>query len=544
MPSTTSAPSNFANKRAAAPVVLAALILIFCVRSYSTFRVFNDTADEAVHIACGLEVWQHGRYTIEAQHPPLARMVMALPAFLAGLRERHPEPLWTGAGRDFYWCTLSLSRLGNLIFAPFLIVYLYLWGRRLYGPAAGLGAAALASFSPNLLAHVSLATLDFGAATAVFVSCYYFWRWSEQPGLRNCVAAAAAFGIAALTKFSAIVFIPPIAVAYFLLARWNKGGRSEPARWYAAARRGVVFLAAFFVVVWAGYLFEVGPLPPAHFVPTAGSFAKRAVQAVEQVVNHRGLPAPRFLRGVLEVAAHNSQGHQCYLLGHLGQLGWWYYFPVALAVKTTIPLLLLVALAAVLRIRTGGQSGTCPALYPLLSAALLLAAAMPSNLNMGIRHVLAIYPFFALAAASLFAGPRWLMSLALALGFWHGAESLIAHPDYLAYFNQIARSREEEFLLDSNLDWGQDLERLRRYLNEKQVKTVYLSYFGRANPSSLLDVREIRPLPPDLRPAGWVAVSRAHIAGMALQGYNLGWLKAYRPVARIGKSILVYYFPG
>jgi hypothetical protein len=97
-------------------------------------------------------------------------------------------------------------------------------------------------------------------------------------------------------------------------------------------------------------------------------------------------------------------------------------------------------------------------------------------------------------------------------------------------------------LLDSNLDWGQDLERLRRFLQENKVATVYLSYFGRADPAEF-GIRGIRPLTQNLRPRGWVAVSKAHIAGLALDDYNLAWLKPHPPVARIGKSILVYYFP-
>ena len=361
--------------------------------------------------------------------------------------------------------------------------------------------------------------------------------------MRNCLASAVAFGIAVLTKFSALVFLPPIAAAYFFLARWDHRPWSSPVRRHPAARRGALFLAVFLPVVWSGHLFAVGPLPPAQFAPPAGSFGERVEQAIERTVANRSLPAPAFLRGLLDVMGHNLQGHQCYLLGRLGQFGWWYYFPVALAVKTTIPLLLLAAMGTVLWIAPGPRRLRRPVFCPLLSAVLLLALAMPSNLNLGIRHVLAIYPFLALAASSVFTGGRWFVSLAVALGIWHGAESLIAHPDYLAYFNQIARGHEEEYLLDSALDWGQDLERLRRYMVEKQITSIYLSYFGRADPRRLLDIPDIRPLPPNLRPAGWVAVSKAHIAGLALEGYNLAWLRAHTPVARIGKSILVYHFP-
>jgi len=233
----------------------------------------------------------------------------------------------------------------------------------------------------------------------------------------------------------------------------------------------------------------------------------------------------------LDVAGHNAAGHQSYLLGKVGFSGWWYYFPVVLALKSTLPLLALVALGLIV-----GPRGT----YPGVGVLVVLGVCMLSNLNLGARHILVIYPLFALLACGLFTNHRrGAMVAAAVLAGWHAVESVAAHPDYLAYFNQTVRGREEEFLLDSNLDWGQDLERLRRYLRENQVGSVYLSYFGRGDPIRRR-IPGVRPLGRDERPAGWVAVSKGHIAGMALDGYNLGWLKAYQPRARIGKSILVY----
>ncbi|MBI3696163.1 MAG: glycosyltransferase family 39 protein, partial [Acidobacteria bacterium] len=170
---------------------IAILVVLFVLRCYSTYRVFNDTKDEAVHISSGLEVWDHGRYRVDVQHPPLARLAIGLSARLAGLRYASPGDLWKAGGVD-YWRTLSAARLGNLIFVPLLLSYIYLWGRRLYGPVPGLAAAALASLCPNLLAHASLATVDFGAATTSFISAYYFWRWSREPGPRNCLKTAVA----------------------------------------------------------------------------------------------------------------------------------------------------------------------------------------------------------------------------------------------------------------------------------------------------------------------------------------------------------------
>ncbi len=518
MPSTISGKSSFVDR--SVPLLLGLLALVFSARSVLTHRVFNDTADEAVHINCGLELWQWGRYRSEPQHPPLARALLALPPYLAGLRYDQRHAIWDNASRDFYWRTLSLARTGNLVFVPFLLVYVYLWGRRMSGATSGLAAAALVSLSPNLLAHASLATLDFGAATTIFIAAYYLWRWSLEPTRRLAVAAGVCCALAVLTKFSALVVLPPIGVGFLALAR------RRPRLDSAGMALGIALL-----LVWAGYGFDVGGLEKPQFLAPEGTRTQRIQAWVETTDTQSRLPAPGLVRGLLDVAGHNAQGHACYLLGRLGQYGWWYYFPVALAVKTTLPLLALAALGLLRRPSAA-----------VLGAAILVAVAMPSNLNLGVRHILAVYPLLALAAAPLFAsGRRALLAAALALAGWHGVESVRAHPDYLAYFNQVARGREEAFLLDSNLDWGQDLERLRIYLDANQVSEVHLSYFGRADPARF-GIRGLRRLPPDLRPSGWVAVSKAHIAGLALQGYNLGWLRAHRPVARIGYSILVYRF--
>jgi hypothetical protein len=523
-------------------VVLAALLATFCFRSYRTYRVFNDTADEAAHIACGLEVWRTGRYTIETQHPPLARIVLGFPAYLAGLQSTVPGELWLGQSLPAYWNTLSASRAANLIFVPFLVVYVYRWGRELHGQAAGLIAAVLAGFCPNLLAHASVAALDFAAASTTFLASYHFWRWSRQPGWRNCLLSAFTFGLAALTKFSALFFLPPVAAGFFVIARWRRRPWIPSLRRGAVWKRGAVFLAVFALTVWSGYLFDFAPLPPARIFAPPHSLVQRATSAVEMLAGSRKIPAPGFVRGILEVLSHDADGHPCYLLGRQRNVGWWYYFPLALAVKSTLPLLTLAAMGTGVWAAARGKGRAASTVYPLLAAAAVLGVCMSSKLNLGIRHILVIYPFFALLAAGAFAGrQRILTALAAALVMWHLGESLFAHPDYLAYFNEIARGREERFLADSNLDWGQDLERLHEFMAEKRISTIYLSYFGRTDPH-LLGIH-FMPLGPGLFPSGWVAVSKNHLAGVGRDRSDLAFLKGHTPAAQVGKSILVYHLP-
>lgn len=529
MPWTTSTAVNSGERggRIAVPV-LAALALIFCLQASRTHRVFNDTADEEPHIACGLQVWQHGRYAVEYQHPPLARVILAGPAYWAGLRHRQGLTVTWTADRESYWQTLIWARRANLLFLPLLLIPVYLWGRDLHGPRAGLAAAVLVSFSPNLLAHGALATLDFGAAATQFLALYCFWRWSRQPGWRWCLASAVAFGLAALTKFSALFFLPPAVVLFWVAAR-----RGSP-RWLQAAGRGAAFGVSALLVIWAGYFFEAGPWKPPQIFPPSASYQAYLEHALQAVLYHRSIPAPGFPRGVLDVLAHNAGGHTSYLLGQERRTGWWYYFPVAVGVKTTLPLLLLAALGLALRARAN--------FAPLLAALAVAGICILGNLNLGIRHILVLYPLLALMASALFCGPRRWVAVAAALTLWHAAESLAAHPDYLAYFNQVARGREEHFLLDSNLDWGQDQERLRQFLDRNGIDKIHLFCFGRTD-AARLGIRGIVERVDGPRLSGWVAVSHNNLAGLTRPHRDLDWLKRYTPAARIGKSILVYHFP-
>src|SRR5712692_2927264 len=194
--------------RSVAGCSVAVLVAIFALRCYLTYPVFNDTKDEAVHIAAGLEIWHNGRYTIDRQHPPLARMAIGLGARLGRLPYGNPGALWATSNVDAYWRTLKAARMVNLIFVLPLFLGGYLWGKRLYGPAAGLAATALASMCPNLLAHAAVATVDFGAVATSSIAAFYFWKWSREPGTRSSVQSAVTFGLAVLTKFSALIFVP------------------------------------------------------------------------------------------------------------------------------------------------------------------------------------------------------------------------------------------------------------------------------------------------------------------------------------------------
>ena len=259
-----------------------------------------------------------------------------------------------------------------------------------------------------------------------------------------------------------------------------------------------------------------------------------------------------FVEGIRAVLWHNEIGHVSYLLGHVASHGWWYFYPVALAVKTPIPMLLTGPPGLFLLAREGWRDRDTWRLAPLaLGVTLLTFASLYSHINIGIRHVLILYPFLAFGSAHVLAvawrrlrdlpNRDWAgvgSALVVLLAGWQISTLATANPDYLPYFNE-AVADPEKVLVDSDLAWGQDLRRLEHRLAELKVHSFSFAYLGTADLK-----RETFPaltrLPPGHPTTGWVAITalaRVH----AQAGY--AWLDAYAPVERIGKSIDLYFIP-
>ena len=528
---------NLGARRIWVVTVLIVILLVFVYRVVSTYYVFTNVIDAPWHISAGLEYLCTGNYDYEPQHPPLARVALAvLPYWLEDLRLGDFSTPWSGdwlnRELDFYWYTLALARVGNLVFAIPLLVVVFVWSRDLFGPIGGLVAVLAASCSPNLLAHSGVAALDIGNAATVFVAAYFLWRWSRESGWRYCLLAALSVCAAVTTKFSALVFLPLIAAGYYLMGRRDRP-RSTPSD---RASLGVAFVLTVVMLCWAVYGFDFGRVPERTGDETA----------LAATIGSMTLPSPQFWRGILDVVEHHEKGHYGYLMGEISEHGWWYYFPIAVALKTTPALLILAALGVVLAFLPRSERSLAgPALVLAWPIVVILAVAMISNLNIGIRHVLSIYPFLAVLAAAAFAGERSLRFRtrvtipALVLLGLHVADSLAVHPDYLAYFTPVVRGNEKEYLVDSNLDWGQDLGRLAKFVRENRIPAILLAYEGDEH-AAKFGIRNSL-LPPNHPDCCWIASGANALKGI---GPNLSMLDKREPFTQVGKSIWVYKLTG
>ena len=319
-----------------------------------------------------------------------------------------------------------------------------------------------------------------------------------------------------------------------------------PNRW----RRLRLTYATLLLTVWAGYRFAVGPLVvPESAHPATGP---AAWPSLDRLARAAVFPAPALFEGIGQLAAKDRAGHKSYLLGEVRTTGWWYFFPVALAVKTPLPFLLLTGAGLVVACRTTSGPDRRRRLEPGAFALAILIVCLPSRINIGLRHVLPVYPFLAILAGIGVAG-LWRAKrarpaariLAVVLVGWQLAASAAVHPDYLAYFNELAGHHPERVLIDSDLDDGQDLKRLADTLRARRIPSVALAYAGSATVAEhgLPPVRWLEPHRPD---TGWVAASLYSIKLGSLDrpGHDdFAWLERYHPVALVGRSIRLYYIP-
>jgi hypothetical protein len=257
------------------------------------------------------------------------------------------------------------------------------------------------------------------------------------------------------------------------------------------------------------------------------------------------VPAPEFWSGLGEVLARRQIGWEAYLFGHISTRGFWYFFPVALAVKTPIALATLTGLGAT----AAWRSAEWRVLAPAAAAALILIAGMALAPGIGVRQILPVYPLAAVSAGCAAAAcwrlarhateARVFVSLLLA---WQLFGAARAYPDFLPWFNALGGNHPERIVLGSDLDWGQDLFRLVDTVRARQVDSLALAYFGSADPE--MHFAHVRPLSSGERPRGWVAASVAVIKGLGVPGnHGFEWLDTIPPVAIVGKSIRLYRFP-
>lgn len=546
---------------------VALLIVVGIGRIVAAYSQSWQTWDEPPHMAAGMEWLDRGEYRYEVFHPPLARVAGATGPYLGGDRSVGMKSMWDEgnailAASEDYERTLTFARLGVLPFFLAACLVVAFWGQATFGRATGLFGVLLLTTTPTFLGHSGVATLDIPCAAMTAMALFAWSLWLGEPSRPRSWFLGCAAALAILCKFSAIGFLVIAGLALVALYWFVKPGVSTenmaPSRWRWV--KGLAWAAlVFFLTIWAGYRFSLTPMK---------TEADRPHRPIEKIFGSEGtahdaaewlielpIPASEFWRGVFGFLSRNKDGHLAYFFGEVRTHGWWHYYPIIIALKTPLPFLILTAIGlgvALCRIKSG--TGDLRLLAPALAALCVVALGMIGSVHNGVRNVLAVYPLLALSAGL---GLVWLFSwarfrlvgvgLGLVLLGWQLTASVLAHSDYLSFFNELAGDAPERIVADSDLDWGQDLKRLTATLERRGITQLAISYNGGADLKlPYFRLPEHTELVPHTKTSGWIAISvlRLRLGANRRAPYDdFAWLEEHEPVEKVGRSIRLYYIP-
>ena len=527
---------------------LALLLLLFAARLTHSAGENSFTFDEPEYLGASLYLTRTGDYQFDGEllrhQPPLIYHLAKLPLSAFDLETVRTEP---HAGHHLLRDPLVdpgrlrvVSRIPFVLIACWGAVLCFFWAREVAGPIAGLFAAFLFSFSPSVLAHGPLVHSDMTVSVLFLQTLYAFWRWVQHPSAMGRVFCGISLGLAALAKLTAILLSGTLALLIVVMlanrrppgeGRLALGPDSPPLR--AAWGFGVWLSihAIAILVIWIGYGGSLVASPIEQ-----GFFA--------------GFPLPAYLHSLWFYESANALGRPVFFLGDFSSEGWWYFFPVAFVLKEPLGLIALLFVALVpMRVRHGGFEALVAVTFAVYLAVLMLHVRVP----LGYRYALPLLPllfvFIATRLTPLATG-RSRVAMAL-VGLLLAAESLWIHPHYLAYFNVLSGgpTNGPNLMLDSNLDWGQDVTTLARELAADGNPPVWLALFAAEDPAAYgIRGRVLEGCDPV---GGMLAISANVRGGLYAPGNPFAspepgcydWLDAFEPASRPGYSILLYDLP-
>jgi 4-amino-4-deoxy-L-arabinose transferase-like glycosyltransferase len=478
------------------------------------------TSDETGHLTAGYAYWKFNDYRLQPENGNLPQRWAALPLLIAqptldpkiNPQDWSASRVWNIAqgflferGNNTDYLLLS-ARSIMLLWSVAAGLLVFFWSRSIWGDAPGVGTLALFTFSPTTLAHGPLVTSDMCAAFCLLAAVAAWWRMCLSPGFIRILIAGAATGLAFVAKYSAVLLLPTFIVLTVLVAVGSFFQPENPSRWLSRACRlscaSLIVAMITLGIVWAFFGFRYSAanssiiafdhfyLPWERVFPDGGLLAT----LVQLAKTGRILPEA-FLYG-FSFVVYFSAGRGAFLAGNFSSTGWWWFFPFAFLVKSTVGELLVTA-SLVCKGFVAVRASRCfnlrriaiSPLTPLAVFALIFGAVtLSSHLNIGQRHILPLYLILFIAAGTLFSvrNPRWLRVLGTAAVLLSGIESVANHPNHLAFFNRLAGGPANgwRLLVDSSLDWGQDVTALGTWVrkNRQGNEPVFVSWFGTADP--------------------------------------------------------------
>ena len=580
----------------------------------------SATMDELAHIPAGYSYVKYLDYRLNPEHPPLVKALAAFPLLFQNLNFPINKSSWQTdingqwvVGTQFLYESgnnadkiIQWSRLTPMLLTLILIIFIYLWGKELLGRWWALLPAFLFSLSPTVLTHGHYVTTDVGATLGIFCALYFFVKFLSTPSKKYLVFAGISFGIAQLLKFSSVLIIP---FFIFLIIVFYIREVAVSKKFFIQAFQYIknifiIFLIGYAVVYAVYFIFTINyPIEKqkSDTEITLTSFADRPTLAGENCKPMRCLadaniwmsgnkflrPFAEYMLGVLMVIQRSSGGNTGYFLGEVSASGWWYYFPILFILKEPIPSLILILIAFLFGIwniikKSIIQSVGWRTKFKIFADYLALHFAefsmlsfavfywlysIKSPLNIGIRHILPTMPFIYIltvsAAKKIVNSSITRKCLLAALLLWFALETLSATPYYLSYFNQFGNGIQNGYknAVDSNYDWGQDLKRFKKFVDNppvgEKIEKIAIDYFGGGNPKYYLGDKveywqssRDNPIYENIK---WLAVSintlqnatgKLHPGQQRNPEDEYQWLQKiknpHKPDYRVGTSIFIY----
>ncbi len=475
------------------------IILLLVLEGQLLYSVRQEslTWDEGDHIFAGYMSLKHHDFGLNPEHPPLVKMIAALP--LQGMHLREPQLqnryFKTEAylsGRDLIFqndfeTIIFRARMAASIFALMTALLAFLTAREMFGTCAGILTLLLIVFEPNFLAHGALVTTDTGAACCLLASIYAFYRYVKSPSWGRSAVLGVAVGIFFITKHSAVL-LPPMLILLAVIELLRRRQLADESRLHQAVRLASAIVFAGVIagaIIWTGYGFRYSARPAGLQInppleSTLGNLSPPEGKFITLVARWKLLPES-WLFGLADVRSV-ANVWPSYVFGKIYAHGVWFYFPVAFVIKATLTTLIFLPLI-VYAIATRELRGWREILFLSLPPALYFGVSMTSKLNIGVRHILLVFIFLLVlaggAAWSLICKDRrWVWPIALLLLF-HIVSSLRAFPtSYIAYANELwgGPANIHKYLTDSTTDWGQQLKAVKRYVAEHGIQQCWFAY--------------------------------------------------------------------
>lgn len=515
------------------------LLFLFFLREISVSVRKSITCDETVHITGGYYYVKKGDFFINFEHPPFSKTLSGL--FISFININMPENIYRGLrenewelGKAFFYLNrdkvdkiLFWARFPMILLGLLLCFFIYLWARDLYGEIAGIFSLFIISFCPNFLAHSCLVTTDVPFTLFFIMTLYFLHKFFEKNTKKFLIFSGISFGLSLSTKFTGIILMPPILLLLIFLE--IKENFREKFKLYFGDFLIYLILLPFLILLFSYSFFGFG----------------------------------NFILGIKEIIYETTQrGHMSYLNGKFSEKGWIYYFIFAFFYKTPLPLIILILISVFLSFKIDKKER-----FLILPAIIYFIFSSLSKKQIGIRYILPFYALIYIYTGRIFLYHNKLKmplkikkALLILLLVWYAFSSIKIHPHYIAYFNEIGGGPENgwKHLIDSNIDWGQDLKELREYLKKEGNPELMLNYFGSIFPETYGIIYEpfIYPffvvyVPEEnyhfnspFPKKEYLAISVNHLCGF-LWGFILkpdifDFLKEKKPKAKIGYSIYVY----